>query len=457
MAVFQPITRISGTLNITVAPRHGTSAAFSKLQGTTISVGFTGAARKDGVTDVGGTLGVGLAFAGGASISRVGQGDADFLLLNSVGANYAYSAGRVSFEPWTTFGEDGAPAGAYAIGSASLSLFSSFGIGLTGGIGQGDVTFRPLGSIGSDYAYSAGIVSFLPLTARGIGELLTPDFIVSTATARIRYHVTAPTSLLEITSEAVAKRRLYLTAASAGTLSTVAVARAVHHLLAASRGIVYSAARHYAVVSLRPPAPGETWLRAGVVEGVARYRVEQGETWLFNATTYAASRVQGYFFDTLARLGPSVYGAGPDGIFEITGDTDAGAEIEASFFTGREGYGTPSVKRIAVGYITGTSDDKLDVRVIDDTGQGYDYETERALGDTVRSVRFKTGKGLKGHLWQFGVRNQDGGAFELTRGLDLPKRRFDRNLPSARGADEDLIRSFRDGGARLRPERGAVV
>jgi len=68
----------------------------------------------------------------------------------------------------------------------------ALGSGSRGGVGQGDVSLQLLGSIGADYAYSAGIVSFQPLTAYGIEEVLRPDFISSRATARARYHIAAP-------------------------------------------------------------------------------------------------------------------------------------------------------------------------------------------------------------------------------------------------------------------------
>lgn len=53
------------------------------------------------------------------------------------------------------------------------------------------------------------------------------------------------------------------------------------------------------------------------------------------------------------------------------------------------------------------------MRVITDTGVVHTYETERALGDKVRSVRFKVGKGLKANYWQFEIRNITGGYFEV--------------------------------------------
>jgi hypothetical protein len=320
--------------------------------------------------------------------------------LTGFAAGQPYAAGDVSLEALTGDASGGLLLPEYAIAITELVGVTGAGQGVSGGVGQATLTLQKLRTHAANYAYSAGNVSLEAIVSIGLAEVLYPDLIFSTARARIRYHVTAPTSL-EIESAAAAHTQGHAVAASTGTVSTNAEAHAAHHLLAASTGIVYSTARRYGIVS----SPGP-------VAAAARHRFEEGETWLINAVTFAASRVDGYYFDSLARLGASVYGAGPDGIFEFTGGTDDGAEIAASIVTRREDFGVPNVKGVAYGYITGTSDGKLQVRVIDQ-GRVYTYETERALGDTVRSVRFKTGKGLEMHEWQWEIRNKGGGQIEV--------------------------------------------
>lgn len=161
---------------------------------------------------------------------------------------------------------------------------------------------------------------------------------------------------------------------------------------------------------------------AEVLEAIGGFGATGGQdaapVWVFNAKTFAPSRYEGLEVRSLAKLGTTVYGAGPGGIYELAGSTDAGANIAASFIVGREGYGVGNVKRIAYGFVHGTSEGVLEVRVIDDTGTVYTYETERALGNKIRSVRFKVGKGLRSHYFQFEIRNKAGGAFEV-RHVDL--------------------------------------
>ena len=159
---------------------------------------------------------------------------------------------------------------------------------------------------------------------------------------------------------------------------------------------------------------------ADAMEAVSGFSVEGQDIpiWVFNARTFAPSRYEGLDVRSLGRIGNALYGAGPSGIYELEGADDDGVDIAASFITRREDFGVPNVKRIAHGYLTGTSDGKLQVRIIDDAGKVYTYETETALGDIVRAVRFKPGKGLKGHAWQIEVRNKAGGTFEI-RHIDM--------------------------------------
>lgn len=292
--------------------------------------------------------------------------------------------------------------GTLNIGVGILIPLAGIALGLTGGLGQGSGSLRRLASLGSNFPYGSGgggggiggdagpgggvEGSLLPLTAIAIGELISPDIIFSTATARVVRHVTLPSSLIILGSAATAIKRAHVIAGSLGEVFNPSTARGRYHLLAGSTGVVISD---------------------------ATYRGEQGETWLFNATTYAASRVRGYFFDSFATLQGAVFGANAAGIFEITGDTDDGVAIDSSIIVGRSASRAPNVKRFSYGYVYGVSDDVLIVRVADDDATVYNYETERVLGTVVRSQRFKVGKGLKMHYWQFALENQGGTYFEV--------------------------------------------
>lgn len=397
MATFTPVTRVSGTIQVAIAPRHGTG----RVRGTMlIDAALTGAARKNGVTDVRGTIQIDVTSTGTAQLTHSAIGDASFKFWTTLGSGhhgsdpvYQYSEGRSIFEPWTADGNAGLPEGSYAIGSAPMALWAASGVGFTGGIGQGNVSFKLWNSIGAGhqgsdpvYNYSAGNVEFEKLTTEGFDDLLALDLIFSTAKVHARYHIVLPANVITLGSAATALKRVHVVAGSLGTVSNAVKNRIRCHIVAPSEG---------------------------VVESEATYRGEQGEVWLFNATTYAASRVRGYFFDSLADLDGVIFGASPEGIFELAGTTDNGVPIKSSIIVGRSNSKVPNVKRFSYGYVYGVSAEKLTVRVADETPTVYTYETDAALGSVVSSVRFKVGKGLKMHYWQFAVENQGGTYFEL--------------------------------------------
>ena len=400
MPVFAPITRISGTLSISTRFRMRASVLKGTLPITTV---FTGAARKDGAADLRGTLPIQMTLDGTATQyqSHVGEGDASFAALEALGSDYAYSEGRATFAPLEALGTSGLPEGDYAIGEGSLALLATFGIGLTGGVGEGDVSLRPLGSIGSDYAYSAGIVALEALTSEGVDELVYPDLIFSQATARARYHITAPVSLVTLSSEATAVRRIYAIAASTGTVVSPATARARYHVIAPN---------------------------SGIVESMASYLGEPVTAWVFTlgAEVPPVSRYSDFGFNSFVQIGGRYYAAGDDGIYELRGDDDGGEEIEGYFLTGRKQQEVDRRTRTPVLYITGRSTGLLHCRVIDEDGVEHDYMAERALGNVPSRERVKVGRGLKMTNWQFRIGNESGQDFELSDAgtlVDVQKRR----------------------------------
>lgn len=388
MPIFDPITRISGTIPIAVTLRQKASV----LKGTLpIAMTFDGAARKDGVADIRGTVPIAVTLTGTATQyqSHVGEGDASLAPLRALGSDYSYSEGRSAFAPLEADGSSGLPEGDYAIGEGSLALLATFGIGLTGGVGEGDVSLRPLGSIGSDYAYSAGIVALEPLETEGIDELFSPDMIFSRAVARARYHIRAPVSLVTLSSEATAIRRIPAVAGSTGIVSSDATARARYHVIAPN---------------------------SGIVESSASYLGEPVTAWVFTlgADAPPVSRYAGFDFNSFVQIGGRYYAASDAGIFELGGENDDGAEIEGYILTGRAQQGTDRRTSVPILYVTGRSAGVLHVRVIDEDGAEYDYTTERALGNVPSRERVKFGRGHRMTFWRYRIGNERGEDFELT-------------------------------------------
>lgn len=83
----------------------------------------------------------------------------------------------------------------------------------------------------------------------------------------------------------------------------------------------------------------EQW---GVVGGT----LDTGACWVLNADTLAVSRYAGLPFTQVEPFGDQLLAVGPAGLYQMTGDTDAGAAIAAQVETGLQDYGTALLKRM---------------------------------------------------------------------------------------------------------------
>lgn len=155
-------------------------------------------------------------------------------------------------------------------------------------------------------------------------------------------------------------------------------------------------------------------LVSSTVEAVMFVRVQGQEipVWLVNTDLWAATRFTSFDFDSYAKIGDRYFAASEDGLFELTGDTDDGNDIDASIMLKRDRAGTSQQKRVDRVYVHGTTDQKLEVRVVtpDDI---YTYRTEVELTDEVTVQRVKIGRGLVASYWQFEARNVNGGDLSI--------------------------------------------
>jgi hypothetical protein len=137
-----------------------------------------------------------------------------------------------------------------------------------------------------------------------------------------------------------------------------------------------------------------------------------------------ASRYENFNFNSFAKLstgaGDLYYAADDTGIFELTGGTDNGTQIQASLLTGRHAEGSEHLQQVLTGYLAGTSTGQLVLRVITDSGAIHSYTAEAALGTNPTRQRVKLGKGLKSNFWQFEIKNQSGEDFNLMNVDVLP-------------------------------------
>ena len=156
-------------------------------------------------------------------------------------------------------------------------------------------------------------------------------------------------------------------------------------------------------------------LMESAVEAVFFVRIA-GETypaWAVNLSSFAPTRYENYNFNSFAKIGGLDLGASADGLYELGGDDDDGTQIDASIMLGRDPRGSGQVKRSRRVYLHGTSDDKLEVRVVEPDGTVYAYQTELALDENITVQRAKLGRGLAASYFQLEVRNVNGGDFAI--------------------------------------------
>ncbi len=208
------------------------------------------------------------------------------------------------------------------------------------------------------------------------------------------------------------------TVSAAGTLYQALVAAGSAAVVGAfSTGKNVDAALDGSVVVDESTVANQTLhaLISSSLEAMMFVRVQGQETpvWMVNTDLWAATRFTNYDFDSYAKIGDSYYAASEDGLFELDGDDDDGTGIDASAMLKQDRAGSSQQKRVDRVYVHGTSDGKVEVRVITPAGDLYAYRSEVSLGDEVSVQRVKIGRGLVAQYWRFEVRNVDGGALDV--------------------------------------------
>ena len=138
--------------------------------------------------------------------------------------------------------------------------------------------------------------------------------------------------------------------------------------------------------------------------------------WVVNTELQAFSEYENFPFNSLVSANGRYFGVAADGLYELTGDTDEGSDIAASFRTGLTDLGTHSLKNIKAAYIGYTADDKLVLKV-STTAKGQKeewwYELKQSDAASLRDGRFRVWQGLRAKYWQFEVANTNGADFEV--------------------------------------------
>lgn len=237
------------------------------------------------------------------------------------------------------------------------------------------------------------LVDSTPLTpdvessAQGVGEpdpdLPAPD-VDSAVAATDEYVVVVADALASLTGTATASDELTLTAVSSATLTD------------------------------------EVWARSAVAAVI-----HTATAWVMNTESTATAWYSNWPFTDMAQAGSKTYAIGPEGLYVVGGESDAGTPIRARVefdYTDFGGYNNegeprpnPDVSRVESVYLGMAygAPVQLAVKVQGDP-KTYRYTTKRGPSSTPRNDRITPGKGLRSRYWKLAVENTDGGDFAIT-------------------------------------------
>jgi len=121
-------------------------------------------------------------------------------------------------------------------------------------------------------------------------------------------------------------------------------------------------------------------------------------TWAMNVRTGAVTEYGNFVFNSFARIGNKYYGASDTGIYELLGDTDAGAAIIARIKSGFLQFGGTQLSRLKQAYIAARGEGGFVLKITTGDGLSYTYSIDTR---NMRSTRVHMGKGQRARYFAF--------------------------------------------------------
>lgn len=139
------------------------------------------------------------------------------------------------------------------------------------------------------------------------------------------------------------------------------------------------------------------------------------KAWVMNTETTAGSWYDNFCFESVASVRGVEFAVGPDGIYQLSGDTDQGRGIDAEVVSGLHDFGAPQVKRLDNMYFGYTSAGQLAVKAeVYESGRPPSTNLlEQRAAAAPRNSRVTPGKGLWGRYWRLTISNVSGTSFEI--------------------------------------------
>lgn len=145
------------------------------------------------------------------------------------------------------------------------------------------------------------------------------------------------------------------------------------------------------------------------------YQDPEAKAWVMNTETTAVGWYDNFRFESIVSWKGRELAVGPDGVHELTGDTDNGARIDAVVASGFTDFGQAQTKRLDNMYFGYTSDGRLSVtaEVHESGSPPVNYFLEERDASAPRNSRVTPGKGLWGRYWRLTIKNVDGADFDV--------------------------------------------
>lgn len=126
---------------------------------------------------------------------------------------------------------------------------------------------------------------------------------------------------------------------------------------------------------------------------------ESFTTWTMNTRSGAVSEYSDYVFNSFARVGNKYIGASDSGLYELTGDTDAGDPIVSVLKGAFLQFGGTHLSRLKEAYIAATGDEDVFVLKIETLdGATYTYQVDTRSG---RNTKVHMGKGQRARYFAY--------------------------------------------------------
>jgi hypothetical protein len=136
---------------------------------------------------------------------------------------------------------------------------------------------------------------------------------------------------------------------------------------------------------------------------------------VLNLKNNALTEYLSYVFNSMCSFNGKLYGAASNGIYELTGEEDAGSDIPWRFRTGKLDLETDNVKKsLRYAWLGYKASGELTLSVFDQDGNQYDYIVEN-IRNTDGGIRVKTGKGIRSRYVELQLANIDNETISLDK------------------------------------------